>query len=263
MNTIKKFEFKDILDTFYDYDSKEGRTKKRVHGYVMFGEDYIDEYIRNIYEMMMTKQCSFYSEEFKKYSDEFINNMKGLSDIKHNMNNIYMLDLFLNNHPIKNNFCDSFINIDEILKELKHKHIWKNIKNNLWLVYEYNNIMRKDDNFVQGEDFTFLILNLIKAIEYFLYYKLSKTIKNDDKNIDDKTMLNELISHIDMSVIRDELKDRFDEKHLELFKKELLYVKDECRNGYFHKDRIDTYEQLIEKRNKAFEVLIEIAILLK
>ena len=43
----------------------------------------------------------------------------------------------------------------------------------------------------------------------------------------------------------------------------LYYVKDECRNGYFHKERIDDYNSLCEKRKKVLEAIAKTIILLK
>ncbi len=268
VDQLKKYNHDELMKLYFDKKDNHYISKKSVSGYTVFDDDYIDNQIRRYYEKLLTEHCKYVSEAYRKICDDIDKETdketkKPLFNYGDNGRFIEIQLLRINNNPIKNEFCDNFIDIDSIIKELRKKHVWKNLKNNMWIDYEFRNKMRQSDDYVQGEDFTFLILNLIKAIEYFLYDKLRNSYQKADDNIDEKIMFKDMIDKINLNMIRPELKDKFDDKQLELFKQELRYVKDECRNGYFHKERIDSYDSLMEKRNKAFKVLIEIAILLK
>ena len=75
---------------------------------------------------------------------------------------------------------------------------------------------------------------------------------NNDE-ITDKAMLDKMINYIKEhrdiinspsdNVISKENFNSFIDSYIEL----LFYVKNECRNGYFHKHRIDKYKELCEK----------------
>lgn len=172
-------------------------------------------------------------------------------------------------------FCNKICSPDFFNKELlKNGEVRKNLKNNFWIYHEFNASLRELNNdFIEGEDFTFLIINAIKSLEYLLYRKIknyedfNKIEIND--SISEKAMLDKLISYIENhkemfkipreNVISKENFDCFIESYIKL----LYYVKDECRNGYFHKHRIDNYETLCEKRDKVLEAIARTIIFLK
>ena len=56
---------------------------------------------------------------------------------------------------------------------MKIREVRKNLKNNFWIFHEFNCTLRESDNdYIQGEDFTFLIINAVKALEFLLYKKI-------------------------------------------------------------------------------------------
>ena len=148
-------------------------------------------------------------------------------------------------------FFSTIVNISEV---------GENIKSNYWLYYQYNNLLREKDLNTPGADWSFLIINAIKAVEYFLYEKIKTYFSNKNEDVKENTMLNSLIEKLNISMIKDEFKNEVDIQEL---KGKLKYIKDKCRNGYFHKHRIDNEETLIKNRFFTLQVFVEIVLLLK
>lgn len=172
-------------------------------------------------------------------------------------------------------YCNQVCTPEFFNKELlKNGEVRKNLKNNFWIYHEFNNSLKDPkENYIEGEDYTFLILNATKALEYLLYrkicnYKEYKKEKYDDK-FTKKMMLDNLIYYIEKN------REIFKIYNSKLISKEnaeliidsyikLLYdVKDNCRNGYFHKHRMNVYDELYEKREKVLKAIAETIIYFK
>ena len=69
----------------------------------------------------------------------------------------------------------------------------------------------------------------------------------------------EMFKELNESIISKSNYEEYIKSYIEL----LYYVKDECRNGYFHKERIDDYNSLCEKREKVLEAIAKTIIFLK
>jgi hypothetical protein len=122
--------------------------------------------------------------------------------------------------------------------------------------------MANSEEFIQGEDYSFLIFNLIKAFEFLLYriINMANIKLPGDKDIDDRIMLDSMIKLIKENkdkLLRQEIQKYIDDEKYDEFIKHLNIVKDKCRNGYFHKDRMDSYESLHEKREFVFHTIVE------
>lgn len=126
-------------------------------------------------------------------------------------------------------------------------------------------------------DYSFLIMNFIKASERFLSYKLSKKegtmylyVKEEKrarevalnsnefrKNAMLKDMLFYISENQDELLIDDIKTDR------EAYKKLLKEWKDNDRNGFFHKDSIETFQEAFSIILRSLEILIASEIYLK
>ena len=122
--------------------------------------------------------------------------------------------------------------------------------------------MANSEEFIQGEDYSFLIFNLVKAFEFLLYriINIANIKLPGDKDIDDRIMLDSMIKLIKDNkdkLLRQEIQNYIDDEKYDEFIKHLNIVKDKCRNGYFHKDRMDSYKSLHEKREFVFHTIVE------
>lgn len=219
-------------------------------------------------ESVLVEFGGIYIETMKEYlalvDANFLSSLDGTIELYSLIGSEYFRD-----------FCNELCEPETFKKELmKNGEIRKNLKNNHWLFHEYENTLRDiEDEYVEGEDYTFLILNAIKALEYLLYKKIKnyadfKMIENDE-NVSEKVMLGEIIAYIEKkrSMFRDVSESMIPREKIEIICNEyvelLYYVKDECRNGYFHKHRLDKYADLCKKRKKVLEAITKTVILLK
>lgn len=268
---ISLFTGKEIRKKYFNQNKDDiyvNKIKSTQH--VPFGNDFINAYIRIVYIKVMAKYLKNYDKEYADYCKKCFSNkelMKKHYDNEEICELYYCFPTFNNSFE----FCEYFCSIDIVISEVNHyREVRQNIKNNFWINYSFeNSLIDNEDNYIPGEDFTFLILNLIKAFEFLLYIKIKRNeipINDNNKLIDDKVMLNEMIkiikSNKEQLIKPDILKiiqnDQFDE-----YVTNLLFIKDECRNGYFHKDRLDNKKQTDCKREKLLEGIIETLILLK
>ena len=229
------------------------------------------KYYRNIMiEIFKMEKPDVYKNSIEKESEE-VNSLKGIEDSHKRALKLY----YLYANKEFTDFCNKICSPEIFDKELlKNGEVRKNLKNNFWIFHEFNGTLRDpNDDYIEGEDFTFLIINVIKSLEYLLYRKMCndkdfKKIKYDDK-ITEKTMLDSLIYYIqnnsDMfKIIDNDLISKDTANSLIKSYIDLLYnVKDKCRNGYFHKHRIDDYDTLCEKREMVLEAIARTIIFLK
>lgn len=273
MKNIKKAKSEDFVSKYFYENNGVVEFKENMQEFSDTDDEAIQVSFESYYRQTMLK--IFKMEKPNVYQSQFGSN----SDYMHLLSyagddytrcslEIYML---YGNDEFRK-FCNSICEPEVYKKELlKNGEVRKNLKNNFWIFHEFNGTLRDaNDDYIEGEDFTFLIINAIKALEYLLYRKMlndknSKKIKYDE-NITEKQMLDNLIYYI--------------ENHKEMFKNigiseqnkkiifnnyiDLLYeVKNKCRNGYFHKHRLDSYDELRQKREKVLDAIAKTIILLK
>lgn len=228
-------------------------------------------YYRDIMlEMFKMEKPTIYQDSIIKEEKE-VDNLNGMEESHRRALKLH----YLYANEYFRNFCNEICKPEVFDKELlKNGEVRKNLKNNFWIFHEFNGTLRDPKNdYIEGEDFTFLIINAIKSLEYLLYrkmceYKELKNIKYDDK-ITEKTMLDNLIHYvennkemfkiIDSNSISKENSDLLIQSYIDL----LYEVKNKCRNGYFHKHRIDDYDTLRKKREMVLEAIAKTIIFLK
>ena len=225
----------------------------RIRG-IQFNEiddNYTKSYLMDMYHTYMTNQLDRYENGSetslrKQAQDNF-------------MPNFFLLPYY----PKYIDFCEKVLPIDYFLTEITRKReVWKNIKNNVLINELFNANNQNENNYAYGEDYTFMIFNLIKAFEFLLYNILfEKGIKmSDDKDVDEKIMLNSMIQLVKDNkdkLIREGAKEYVTDEIYEKYIEHLVYVKDKCRNGYFHKERMDNYTDSFIKRVRIFNIMIE------
>ena len=270
LKLAKSMEF---ISKYFDLDGNKGSNKENISEFYDSDDDTILDSFNVIYTRIM-------KETLKKEKITFKNNMENIESEVDKLNiddiqkHLHKQRLLFENEEYRD-FCNSICSPKVFGDELmKIREVRKNLKNNFWIFHEFNCTLRESDNdYIQGEDFTFLIINAIKALEFLLYKKIKnyegfKKIDNDNQ-ISEKTMLDNLIYFIEHheemfrkidenTICKDNYK-KMKQSYIEL----LYYVKDKCRNGYFHKDRIDDYNSLCEKRKKVLEAITITIILLK
>ena len=272
---LKKPNATEFISKYFEV--KDGHVYKRPN----ITEFYIDEdeailiYFHNIYENIMKELFKIenpivYKNTIEKDEEE-VNNMNNMDESNKDVLKMY----YLYGHDEFRDFCNKICRPEIFNNELlKNGEVRKNLKNNFWIYHEFNSSL-KDPNtdFIEGEDFTFLIINAIKSLEYLLYKKIKdyKDFKNISKNneITEKVMMDTMIYYIQnhnemfKKFSEDEMSKNNYDSFIESYIKLLYFVKDECRNGYFHKHRIDKYNELCEKRNKVLEAIAKTIIILK
>ncbi len=272
---LKKAEAPEFYSKYFDVKDGKFNVKSNIEEFYIADDEAIlvkfsliyDEIMR---EMFRIDNPTYYKDVIQKQETD-IDNMKNLDDMNKGalkMHFLYANDKFRN---FCNNICEPAIFKKELLK---NGEVRKNLKNNFWIYHEFESSLRNTStDFIDGEDFTFLILNAIKSLEYLLYRKIKNykdfNVNENSDEISEKLMFNALISYImnhkemfkfpNDNVISKVKYDSIIKSYIEL----LFYVKDECRNGYFHKHRIDTYDALREKREKVLEAIAKTIIFLK
>ena len=275
MNDLKRANSSEFISRYYKIEDGNGYVQPNISEFYADEDEAILIYFHDIYEKIMRElfkkeKPSIYKETIEKEEKEF-DDIKGLDISNKNALKTYYL------YATKEftDFCNAICGPEIFNKELlKNGEVRKNLKNNFLIYHEFNSSLRDPNNdFIQGEDFTFLIINAIKSLEYLLYRKIRnyedfKKIDND-KQISEKTMLDNLIYYIEKhrEMFRKSSEDKLSKDNYEslikAYIKLLYYVKDECRNGFFHKERIDTYDSLCEKREAVLEAIARTIILLK
>lgn len=270
---LKFGKSRELISKYFDLDGNKGSNKQNISEFYESDDDFIIDFFSNIYTKIM-------KEILKKENPTFKINIENIENIvdKSNIDEISKLlnkqRLLFENEDYRN-FCNNICSPEIFNKELlKNGEVRKNLKNNFWIFHEFNATLKDpDNNYIEGEDFTFLIINAIKSLEYLLYRKMCENkelenIKYDDE-ITEKTMLDNLIKYIrnnkeifkiiDSNLISKENTDFIIQSYIDL----LYDVKNKCRNGYFHKHRIDDYNTLCEKREKVLEAIAKTIIFLK
>lgn len=268
---IKLAKSMEFISKYFEMNGNKGESKQNITEFYDSNDDHILDYFNVVYTNIM-------KEELKKENLSFKTDIENIekSIDKLNIDDINkVLDkqriLFENEDYRK--FCNSICSPDIFRKNLlKNGEVRKNLKNNFWIYHEFETTYTDiETEYIQGEDYTFLILNAIKALEYLLYRKISdydniKSIYNYEE-ITEKTMLNKMIIYIKEHKNMFNIQENISKEHFtDIFESyiELLYdVKDNCRNGYFHKDRINKPKELKEKREKVLEAIAKTIIFLK
>ena len=275
MPDLKKPNGPEFVSKYFDIKDGQGHNQPNVAEFFEADDEAISVHFGLIYRDIMIAALKMenpiiYKNIIEKDEEE-INSMKNIDDMGKCALKIYHL---YGHHEFRD-FCNTICSPEIFNKELlKNGEVRKNLKNNFWIYHEFKSSLRDPNNdFIAGEDFTFLIINAIKSLEYLLYrkmcnYKDFKQIEYDDK-ITEKTMLDNLIYYIkhnrqmfrtpNKNVISKDTYNSLVKSYIDL----LYYVKNECRNGYFHKHRIDNYEKLCEKREKVLEAIAKTIIFLK
>ena len=272
---LKIAKSQDLVSKYFDIKGEYAILKENIKEFQDVEDEAIlvdfKKYYRNIMiEIFKMEKPDVYKNSIEKESEE-VNSLKGIEDSHKRALKLYYLYANKEFTDFCNNICSPEIFDKELLK---NGEVRKNLKNNFWIFHEFNGTLRDpNDDYIEGEDFTFLIINVIKSLEYLLYRKMCndkdfKKIKYDDK-ITEKTMLDSLIYYIqnnsDMfKIIDNDLISKDTANSLIKSYIDLLYnVKDKCRNGYFHKHRIDGYDTLCEKREMVLEAIARTIIFLK
>lgn len=272
---LKIAKSQDLVSKYFDIKGEYAILKENIKEFQDVEDEAIlvdfKKYYRNIMiEIFKMEKPDVYKNSIEKESDE-VNGLKGIEDSHKRALKLY----YLYANKEFTDFCNKICSPEIFDKELlKNGEVRKNLKNNFWIFHEFNGTLRDpNDDYIEGEDFTFLIINVIKSLEYLLYRKMCndkdfKKIKYDDK-ITEKTMLDSLIYYVqnnsDMfKIIDNDLISKDTANSLIKSYIDLLYnVKDKCRNGYFHKHRIDDYDTLCEKREMVLEAIARTIIFLK
>lgn len=272
---LKIAKSQDLVSKYFDIKGEYAILKENIKEFQDVEDEAIlvdfKKYYRNIMiEIFKMEKPDVYKNSIEKESEE-VNSLKGIEDSHKRALKLY----YLYANKEFTDFCNKICSPEIFDKELlKNGEVRKNLKNNFWIFHEFNGTLRDpNDDYIEGEDFTFLIINVIKSLEYLLYRKMCndkdfKKIKYDDK-ITEKTMLDSLIYYIqnnsDMfKIIDNDLISKDTANSLIKSYIDLLYnVKDKCRNGYFHKHRIDDYDTLCEKREMVLEAIARTIIFLK
>ena len=272
---LKIAKSQDLVSKYFDIKGEYAILKENIKEFQDVEDEAIlvdfKKYYRNIMiEIFKMEKPDVYKNSIEKESEE-VNSLKGIEDSHKRALKLY----YLYANKEFTDFCNKICSPEVFDKELlKNGEVRKNLKNNFWIFHEFNGTLRDpNDDYIEGEDFTFLIINVIKSLEYLLYRKMCndkdfKKIKYDDK-ITEKTMLDSLIYYIqnnsDMfKIIDNDLISKDTANSLIKSYIDLLYnVKDKCRNGYFHKHRIDDYDTLCEKREMVLEAIARTIIFLK
>lgn len=272
---LKIAKSQDLVSKYFDIKGEYAILKENIKEFYDVEDEAIlvdfEKYYRNIMiEIFKMEKPDVYKNSIEKESEE-VNSLKGIEDSHKRALKLYYLYANKEFTDFCNKICDPEVFDKELLK---NGEVRKNLKNNFWIFHEFNGTLRDPSNdYIEGEDFTFLIINAIKSLEYLLYRKMCndkdfKKIKYDDK-ITEKTMLDSLIYYIqnnsDMfKIIENDLISKDNANSLVKSYIDLLYnVKDKCRNGYFHKHRIDDYDTLCEKREMVLEAIARTIIFLK
>lgn len=180
-------------------------------------------------------------DELRKVNDQKINDKKNDYDIKFSFDNIL-------NAIYKDTIKDQLDAGFWVLKEY---------------IYNYSLNGKNKDNYqnkkVPGNDYSFLIINFIKASEIFLYNKLYN-LKNKELSLN--TTLGKMIELIEENKSK-YIKDCFNQEQKETFINECKDFKDIARNGNFHKHSVETFEQAEEIILNSIQFLIRIEIYIK
>ena len=272
---LKIAKSQDLVSKYFDIKGEYAILKENIKEFQDVEDEAIlvdfKKYYRNIMiEIFKMEKPDVYKNSIEKESEE-VNSLKGIEDSHKRALKLY----YLYANKEFTDFCNKICSPEIFDKELlKNGEVRKNLKNNFWIFHEFNGTLRDpNDDYIEGEDFTFLIINVIKSLEYLLYRKMCndkdfKKIKYDDK-ITEKTMLDSLIYYVqnnsDMfKIIDNDLISKDTANSLIKSYIDLLYnVKDRCRDGYFHKHRIDDYDTLCEKREMVLEAIARTIIFLK
>ena len=268
---LKLGKSKELISRYFNLYGNKGSNKQNISEFYESNDDVILDYFNVIYTKIM-------KEELKKENPSFKTDIENIEKEIDKLN-IEDIDKLLHKQRLLfenedyRNFCNLICPPDIFGKNLlKNGEVRKNLKNNFWIYHEFETSFRDTETeYIQGEDYTFLILNAIKALEYLLYRKISdyENIKNiyDYEEITEKTMLNKMIAYIkehkNMFKIQEDISNEHFTAIFESYIELLYNVKDNCRNGYFHKDRINKPNELKEKRKKVLEAIAKTIIFLK
>lgn len=207
----------------------------------------IDRYIDNYYnyEDNFNSELSFGTLFFKFYDDvgNEIDKVKNISFSQTNKDEFYdimsfferhglIIDTVSNDPKIKyDSMISATMNYDNIIK---NSHIAVLLKTGIRTFFVESTVSQR--SIYQNADYTFLMLNFVKSLERFMFYKLNKLnlIKKGREHEDTFWDLQNNIS----KYIENELDDipvLLKEHYLYLLNK----TRESYRNGYFHRDICD------------------------
>ena len=275
MADLTKPKAPELISKYFDIENGMVSNKKNIAQFYESDDESILVYFNGIYrdimgEVIKKEKPTFYKESIED-EEKDLDKLEKYSET----DRFWVKTMFLYAKKEYRDFCNEWCSPELFNKELlKNGEVRKNLKNNFWIYHEFNSSLRNpNSNFIEGEDFTFLILNAIKALEYLLYRKISnyQNVKefNYDDEITDRAMLDKMINYIKEhnDIIKAPSENLISKEHFKYIVKSyidlLFYVKNECRNGYFHKHRIDNYDSLCKKREKVMEAIAKTIIILK
>lgn len=247
-------------------------------------EEPFDWYIKdNVVEYFYDKD---YCLTFKNITEEFDNE----SNIT--LSKIYKIKTEIEEELLKRESSDYSKSFIEEIRQINNKKIeekkniyeekfsFQNVLNNIykddvrnqldagfWVLKEfmYNyglNGKNKDayrNKKVPGNDYSFLIINFIKASEIFLYNKLSNL---NNKELSLNTTLGDMIQLIDKNKHK-HIKNCLEHQQKKNFIRECYDFKNLARNGNFHKHSVETFEKAEEIILNTIQFLIRIEMYIK
>ena len=179
--------------------------------------------------------------------------------------------------------------ITEILNNIKKNgRVIKQLKSGVSILnsFLYKNVDIKINNIVDVEllskqsgiyDYSFLIMNFVKAVEIFLTYKLSKfdgeiSVHNKDKRKNELvefssdvfkkySMLGDMINYLD-DHSNELFNHEFDEYIIKRFLSLIKDWKDKDRNGYFHKHRLENINDALYIIMSSLQIIVGIELYL-
>ena len=177
----------------------------------------------------------------------------------------------------------------EILNNIKKNgRVIKQLKSGVSILnsFLYKNVDIKINNIVDVEllskqsgiyDYSFLIMNFVKAVEIFLTYKLSKfdgeiSVHNKDKRKNELvefssdvfkkySMLGDMINYLD-DHSNELFNHEFDEYIIKRFLSLIKDWKDKDRNGYFHKHRLENINDALYIIMSSLQIIVGIELYL-
>lgn len=231
----------------------------------------LDEIDKIIEKFESKKEYKNYFKEILKEDKEFNLNDEQFNKRKKNYENIYN-------------------NIDELVHNIKkNAKVIKQLKSGITILncFLYQNTNVKTTNCLAVEltskqigiyDYSFLIMNFIKAVEIFLTYKLSKfngemqiynkeNKKREIVNLNSDTfkkysmlgdMINYLIDHSSEVFNND-----FNVKDIDRFLLLIKEWKDKERNGFFHKHKVKSINEALEIILSSLQIIVGLELYLK
>ena len=278
LNRTHNTLFKDRI-TIEGYDNQyRYRTLKTI----LKGTPEFDEFIKN----------NVIDEDWEK-TEEAINNYVN-SDIYKEHEKLYLEAEKRDNEHFEqysksmDYYIDNYGDIDDVIKRIKKNgKVLHQLKSGTSLLYLFimNDCKFNVDNWKKEyisklhiNDYSFLIMNFIKAVECMIAYKLSKfddsitifikeikdkaPVKLNSNEFKNNAMLGDMIGYIydHQEYVID---NKFNNESKQKFINVLKTWKDNDRNGYFHKDVIKNIDDVFKIISSTLELLVCIEVYIK